>query len=256
MKTVSIVNLKGGVGKTVTAVNMAAILAEDYRKKVLVIDADSQCNATDFLCCGADDGGLYAQLTGLSSYYPNDVCPSNIVGVDVLSASDNLMELDLSKISDQTVNVNALKDLRDAISEDGAYDYIVIDMPPAFNAAATAALIASDDVIIPIKLDAFSLRGMANLMRQVESMRQINPGLRIAGCLITMRGKDDTTDEAERQLRGMGLPVFKQSIRRTNKVDGMTFAKEPLLYYSPHSSAAVDYRRFVREYLGGNDNDR
>ncbi|HNX99601.1 MAG TPA: ParA family protein [Oscillospiraceae bacterium] len=251
MKVVSIVNLKGGVGKTVTAINMAAILALDYKKRVLLIDADSQCNSTDFLGAGADDGGLYYFLTGEADYYPDWVATTNIPGVDIITASSELMTLDLSKVEDKTVHVKALRDLRDALIEDDAYDYVIIDLPPAFTASATAALLATDDVVIPIKLDAFSLRGMANLMQQVMSMRQINPALRVAGCLITMRGRSETTADAERQLRGMGLPVFAQAIRWSDMVDGMTFAKQPLPQFSPRSAAGVDYRRFVAEYLGG-----
>lgn len=251
MKVISIENLKGGVGKTVTAINLAWILADDYGKRVLVIDCDSQCNTTDFFGCGVDDGGVYHYLTGDQEQFYDDEIAPGISGIDVLAASDSLMELDLSKVGDKTVNVNALRDLRDTLVEDDVYDYIIIDMPPAFTAAATAALMTTDDVIIPIKLDAFSLRGMANLMRQVETMRRVNPVLRVAGCLITMRGKSETTDNAEKQLRGLGLPVFKQSIRWSEMVDGMTFAQQPITVFSPRSAAGVDYRRFVREYLGG-----
>lgn len=251
MKVISIVNLKGGVGKTVTAINLAYILADDYDKNVLVIDCDSQCNTTDFFGCGTDDGGVVHYLTGEREAFYGDEIISAAPGIDILAASDGLMALDLSKVEEQTVDVNALDDLCCVLDEDGAYDYVIIDMPPAFTAAATAALMATDDVIIPIKLDAFSLRGMANLMRQVETMRRVNSGLRVAGCLITMRGKSDTTADAETQLRGLGLPVFRQSIRWSEMVDGMTFAQQPITVFSPRSAAGVDYRRFAREYLGG-----
>ena len=121
-------------------------------------------------------------------------------------------------------------------------------MPPAFNAASAAALLAADEVIIPIKLDAFAIRGMVNLMRQIENMKQINPRLKVAGCLPTMWYKSDTMNMAETALRSTGLPVFPH-IRRTDKVDEMTFAQEPLMISSPKSAAGVDYRRFVKAYL-------
>lgn len=130
------------------------------------------------------------------------------------------------------------------------YDYAFIDCPPAFNAASAAALITADDVIIPIKLDAFSLRGMGNLMRQVKNMRKINPRLKLAGCLPTMWYRDPQILDAERQLKAAGIPVYPH-IRRSDKVDKMTFKQEPLLISSPNSAAGVDYRHFVRQYAGG-----
>ena len=108
----------------------------------------------------------------------------------------------------------------------------------------------ADEVLIPIKLDAFSLRGMTNLLRQVENMRKINPDLKLLGCLPTMWYRSDRTEEAETVLREGGLPVFDH-IRRTDKVDEMTYAQEPLLVTSPNCAAGVDYRKFVRELMKG-----
>lgn len=131
-----------------------------------------------------------------------------------------------------------------------AYDVCLVDCPPAFNAASAAALIAADDVIIPIKLDAFSLRGMTCLLRQISNMKKINPALRLAGCLPTMYYNSPTILAAEETLRASGIPVFSP-IRRTDKVDEMTFAQDPLPDFSPRSSAARDYRKFVKEYVDG-----
>ena len=105
-------------------------------------------------------------------------------------------------------------------------------------------------MIIPIKLDAFSLRGMVNLMRQIQNMRKINPKLNISGILPTMWYKDPEIEAAEAQLREAGLHVFHH-IRRSDKVDKMTFRQEPLLVSSPRSAAGKDYRNFVEEYVGG-----
>ena len=108
-------------------------------------------------------------------------------------------------------------------------------------------------MVIPIKLDAFSLRGMSNLMRQIGNMRKINKNLRLAGLLPTMCYKSESISDAMDQLRSSNLPVFSP-IRRTAKVDDMTFAQEPLIVSSPKSAACVDYRRFVKEYMGGEQN--
>ena len=250
MRTTAILNLKGGVAKTSTTVNMAAILAADYKKKVLVIDADSQCNTTEFF--GGAVAGRCTMADMLRKQDINEpICSSSFEGVDLLPADDSLMDLDLSKVEDKSVDVECLR--RKLNGKADAYDFVVIDCPPAFNAATAAALLAADDVVIPIKLDAFSLRGMSNLMRQIANMRKINRHLRLAGLLPTMCYKSDSINEAMEALKGSSLPVFSP-VRRTPKVDDMTFAQEPLIVSSPKSAACIDYRRFVKEYMGGANN--
>lgn len=251
MKTIAICNLKGGVAKTTTVINMASILAKDYKKRVLVIDADSQCNTSEF--SGADMG-----LPTLADLLRDPaqsavVQQSNFPGVDILPGSDSLMDLDLTKVELGSVRASVLRDLVDDHAVQQDYDYCIIDCPPAFNAASAAALLAADEVIIPIKLDAFSIRGMTNLMHQIANMRQINPGLKLAGVLPTVWYKSDKTQSAEQDLQNAGFTVYPH-IRRTDKVDDMTYEQEPLVAFSPRSAAGVDYRRFVRAYLGGNDN--
>lgn len=250
MRTSVILNLKGGVAKTATAVNLVAILAR-AGKRVLLVDADSQCNATEFF--GGDpvkgsladalrhdgDGGAFAAAS---------IQTSNFHGVDLLCGSEDLMDLDLTKVELQSVRATVLREMAQRSAVRNHYDYCIVDCPPAFNAASAAALIAADDVIIPIKLDAFALRGMGNLMRQIANMKKINPALRLSGCLPTMWYNSPQIVEAEQTLRDSGLPMYSH-IRRTNKVDAMTFAQEPLLITSPRSAAGIDYREFVREYM-------
>ncbi|MCI8871237.1 MAG: chromosome partitioning protein ParB [Lawsonibacter sp.] len=112
-----------------------------------------------------------------------------------------------------------------------------------------ADLLAADEVIVPIKLDAFSVDGMAELLRQIEAMRRVNPGLTLAGVLITMWRNIDIITQAERVLRTGSFPVFQTVIRRTDRVDESTFQCQPLRVYSPRSAACVDYRALAREYL-------
>ncbi|MBQ8360270.1 MAG: ParA family protein [Oscillospiraceae bacterium] len=254
LRTTAIVNLKGGVAKSITVINMAAILAKHHGKKVCIIDADSQCNTTEFFGANPAKGNLAAVLRNSESQaHPGvdaafSIQSTRIPGIDILAGDDSLMDLDLSKVELQAVNANVLRYLVEEVR--ALYDCVLIDYPPAFNAASAAALIAADDVIIPIKLDAFSLRGMVNLMRQIQNMRRINPKLKISGVLPTMWYKDTEIEDAERQLVAAGLHVYHH-IRRSDKVDKMTFRQEPLLVSSPNSAAGVDYRRFVREYVGG-----
>lgn len=247
MRTTAILNLKGGVAKTATTINMAAILAADHKKRVLVVDADSQANTTEFL--GGAVGGkslLSDMLRRLDDFDP--LIRSTFPGVKLIAGDDSLMDLDLSKVEGKEVDVACLRRYLEA--RPSLFDHVLIDCPPAFNAASAAALLAADDVIIPIKLDAFSLRGMSNLMRQIKNMQKINPKLRLAGVLPTMTYKSASIAEAAAALQASGLPVFP-AIRRTPKVDDMTFAQEPLIRCSPKSAACVDYRRFVAAYLKG-----
>lgn len=257
IRTTAIVNLKGGVAKTTTTVNLAAILARDHNARVLVIDADSQCNTTEFYGAG-NDGATLAHILRDAPCYESPEASAVLAiqatkqrNVDLIPADDTLMDLDLTSVYQGTVSANVLRYLVEAVGE--LYDYVLIDCPPAFNAASAAALVAADDVLIPIKLDAFSLRGMANLMRQIKNMRKINPRLKLAGILPTMWYNSPKIVDAENQLQNAGLHLYPH-IRRSDKVDDMTFEQEPLLVCSPNSAAGVDYRKFAREYAGGAGN--
>lgn len=260
MKAISVLNLKGGVGKTVTAVNMAHILAAEHSKRVLLVDCDSQCNASEFFGLSQQQYALGGPTTltdvllgECEPYYGDVVHPTGFDRLDMIPASDGLMDLDMSHIADSRVNGRCLAEICEAIAEDDSYDFVIFDCPPAFNAASAAALLASDEVVVPIKLDAFSVRGLANVTRQIENIRRINPEIRVAGALVTMWRNTPVVVDAEQSLRSCALiPVFETVIRRTDKVDEMTFERQPIAVYSPRSAAGYDYRAWVQEYLTPN----
>ena len=253
MKITCIMNKKGGTAKTVTAINTAAILYRYHSNRVLLVDADSQCNLTEFMTGELPPaerktkGGLYDVLTG----GPAVTRPTVLPGVDILPATDDLMNLDIG-YGKGLADTKALAELRAEINS--IYDHMIIDCPPAFTASSVAALRAADQVVIPIKLDAFGIRGMANLLLQIHNMQQENPKLKVAGILPTMYYKSAQADVAEQQLRDCGLPVYHH-IRRSTMVDDMTFAQKPLIFTSPKSGACRDYRAFVEEFLKGGEHD-
>lgn len=256
MKTICIMNLKGGVGKTITATNLAAILAAKHGKRVLLVDADHQANTSSFY--RADQSGFTLReilLGDGEAYWAENVQRTGYEGIDLLPADMALADLDTEAVTllDKGGFLYRLREFLACAAEDDAYDFTIIDMPPAFSAASKAALIAADEVIIPMKLDAFSVSGMAELLRQIASMRRVNAGLRLAGVLITMWSGSDMAKDAEKILRSGGVPVFQTKIRRTDIAEEWTYSHQPLFVYSPRCAASVDYRRFANEYLEGRE---
>ncbi len=229
MKTICIMNLKGGVGKTVTADNMAAIFAADHGKRVLLIDADHQGNTSRFFLHEDLIASTVRDILAGDSepYWPENVYHTGYENLDIIPADMALAELDTAPEQNPRA-VWRLRSFLEAVAEDNAYDFAIIDMPPAFSLAARAALAAADEVIVPIKLDAFSVYGMAELLRQIRAMNRVNPRLTLAGVLITMWRNADVVNQAEWILRSpSGVTVFKTTIRRTDIVDESTFQREP-----------------------------
>lgn len=255
MRTICVLNLKGGVAKSTTVINLADQLAR-AGKKVLVVDADSQCNTSEFLGAADVDGSLFTILT--HSYAEIDdrfICCINNVRdkLDVVPASPRLMQLDLTAISSGEVHPASLREFLLVLEEEEEepYDFCLIDCPPGFTASCSAALMAADEVIIPSTLDAFSLSGMANLMAQIQGMRKVNNRLRLLGVLPTIVGKDDTVDKALEQLHEAKIPVLLPVVPRSEKVSGSTWDRQPLSTYSPRSGPGRAYRILAQRLMGG-----
>lgn len=251
MKVISIINLKGGVGKTITAVNMAAILAANHNKRVLVIDADPQANASRFFGAEKEDG-LSALFGGMVDVWDSIVWQTQLTGVDIVPADMGLVEVDISTAASDDSAVKVIPGFVEAIREDDGYDFVIIDCPPGFTAVSVSAIAASDDIIIPAKVDAFAINGIAELKAQIDAVSLLRDNIRIAGILVTLWRPLPVVIQGEQYLRNSGLPVFETYIRRTDsKVDESTFVRQPISEYSPFCNAARDYRSFVEEYLRG-----
>ncbi len=251
MKTIAVLNLKGGTAKTVTAATMARCLSAEHGRQVLLIDADQQGNLSQYfgVTNTSDCGNTWILLTEGAGYWPDFVTPAG-PNLDLIPSG---MELARADLPNSGARVTAIEDLRTVLAED-AVDYLIIDLPPSLGLATQAALLAADEVIIPIRLDVFSTAGMAELARQVDSMRQVNPRLRVAGVLGTQYQRTAEEREIHRLLAlESGLPVFRTLIRQSPPVPRSVAARESVLTFSPYCGASKDYRAFVREYLERRD---
>ena len=250
MRTIAIANNKGGTGKTSTAVNLAALLARDGNR-VLLIDADPQHNSTDFFLDATDDlPTLYDVLEGTGeTVWSDNVQPTAFENLSILPADGNLFRLDLSALlNGSAVNDKRLFDFLYCARGDGELEYVVIDCPPGFTAASTAALVCCDEVIVPTRADAFSRAGALELIAQVNSLARygVRPSFRV---LVTMVDRSRLSKQAAEQLRRDGLDLFKTTIRASVCVGESSYARLPLYEYAPRSGAAQDYEALVKEVL-------
>lgn len=249
MKTIAIMNVKGGVGKTMTACNMAHILSETYRQRVLLIDADPQGNATAFFNADATDGGLTELLRGAATCYDELVQETEYERLNILPGDSSLFLVDLEPEANGQSTRKAMVDLCAALREDDAYDIVLVDCPPSFTVSAISALAAADSVIVPVKLDAFSVDGMEFLLDQLAAVYRANGEIKLEGVLVTLWHNCECNVQAEANLRSRGIKVFGTHIRRSDKADESTWYHSPICAYSRYSSTARDYRDFVAEFV-------
>lgn len=251
MRTIALLNMKGGVGKTTTVINLAHVLTHDYHQRVLVVDCDPQCNLSNFYTDLGDETVTVADyLKSTQEPFWEDCLLEVGNGLWLLPASPSLWELDLASHKNGDSNIMALRELMEFIEEDKGMDVVLFDCPPGFTAASTAALMAAQEVIIPVLMDGFSLEGMAEMLHQITSMHQANPSLEVGGVLINQWHRSAPVVQAEQVLRAMPVPVYRQTIRRTDKVLESTMVKVPVTEYSIASSAARDYRLLAQEIFG------
>lgn len=245
MKTIAIINLKGGVAKSTTAINMATLLAEKYGKRVLLYDNDPQGNASQFFGCydGSED------TCGAAEVLQNDIpLHWGKHRIDIINANISLLEADNALRVSAERQDNRIKEYLQVVESE--FDYCIIDNPPALLMCTINALCAADEVVIPVMLDNWALDGVETIIAQVEELKALNEGLQIAGILLTNYRKTPENEAAEKWLREKcECRVFETKIRRSDKVAAATYYKEPLERYSPRSAAAVTYRKFVKEYL-------
>ncbi len=252
MKTCCIANFKGGVGKTTTAVNLAAIWA-DRGEKVLLVDADAQCNASNFYG-GAPEGAptLSRILTGEVQGPAEDLfSPAGRERLWLLPGDMELLGLDLKSMRGQGKEISGrLLDLLQAADGLQLFDRVIIDCPPSFTAASVAAFVASELVLLPTDVSLWSLGGVDEMLRQIQSFSP-------AACrvLITMAKNTRLGIQGEEMIR-QRFRCLRGKIRECAKVPESTYAREPLCDYAPRCPAAFDYQALaseIREMMDGKE---
>lgn len=253
-KIIAIANQKGGVGKTTTAVNLAASLGV-LENKVLLIDADPQANATSGIGIDVDqvETGTYrmiehsapVQETIQTTSSPNlDIIPAHI---DLVAIEIELVNLDERELM--------MKKAIAPIKED--YDYIIIDCAPSLGLLTLNALTAADAVIIPIQCEYFALEGLGKLLNTVKSVQKIhNPSLSIEGLLLTMydsrlRLSNQVVSEVQSHFNEM---VFKTIIQRNVKLGEAPSHGESIIKYDASSKGAASYLKLAQELIKKNKN--
>lgn len=253
MHTTSIISLKGGTAKTTTAVNMAYLLAVVHKKRVLLIDNDKQGNTSKtFNRYDPEDKNTVARMMLERNLDLSEIIKqTDYEGLDLITANMDLLEANLRTVVDtgRQQQTRFKKALRAA----GDYDFCIIDNAPDINMSIINALVASDDVIIPVFMDQYSFDGLQILMEQISQVQEdFNEGLKLSGCLITQYQNNDLNNQGAEYLKIKGIKVFRQHIRRTEKkVSESTVARSPLVEYSVRCGASQDYKKFVLEYLEG-----
>lgn len=251
MKIIDIVALKGGVGKTTTAVNMAYILGIDYNKKVLVVDNDKQGNLSkSFRQYNDDDEQTISRVLQGKSFDVHEVIKSTIYEqIDIITANTGMIRSCLELSMNQSIPQQlCFKNI--FVQLENEYDYLIIDNAPDVDIAVVNSLVCADEIIIPIMIDQYALTGLAILMEQIELVKKyFNPNVNVKG-LITAYKKDECVDEQISKLRENELEIFETRIKRTeSKVIESTFAGTPVVEVSKRCGASRSYRSFVEEFL-------
>ena len=254
-KIISLVNQKGGVGKTTSSINLSASLGK-LGKKTLLIDLDPQGNATTGL--GINKGeisySVYDVLTG-DTDIKNAIIKTRFTNLSILPATINLAGIDIELVEKayQDSNFKKNNQLKKSLeSIENYYDYIIIDCPPSLGLLTTNALVSSNSVIIPVQCEFFALEGITQLLNTIiMTQTRLNPGLKIEGVLLTLLDSRTVLglEVVEEVRKFFKEKVFNTIIPRLIRLVEAPSHGEPIIEYDPLSRAAEAYLNLAKEVI-------
>ena len=253
-KIISIINQKGGVGKTTTVINLAAGLSMKG-KKILVIDLDPQGNATTGLGLSntaSSDTTIYSVLNG-NKKITEVVQQTSFKNLSLVTSNVDLSGLEVETAGDSR-RAFKLKDELTSILNDSraSYDYILIDCPPSLSLLTIMALVASDALVVPLQTEFFALEGLTQLMKTIERIKNnLNPDLSIRGILLTMYDRrNKLSGEVEKEARNyFKEKVYQSVVPRNVRLSEAPSHGVPVLIYDKTCPGSKSYFNFTEEFL-------
>ena len=248
-KILAIINQKGGVGKSTTAVNLAAALGA-AGKEVLLVDLDPQGNATSGYGIDKRDIGQCVYNVLLGETPVEDVILANVgKGVDVLPSTISLAGAEVELVNEMA-RENRLKNALGSLR--GRYDYILIDCPPSLGLLTINALVAADKLLIPIQCEFYALEGVTKLLDSMKRVKSVlNPSLDIYGIVLTMYdSRTNLSKQVVDEVRSFfGDTVFKTLIPRTVKLSEAPSYGQPIIEYAPENKGTEAYNELAQEVI-------
>jgi chromosome partitioning protein len=251
MKIVAIANQKGGVGKTTTAVNLGAALAEIGRR-ILIIDLDPQANATSsFGLQAVEQTSLYEPLIGDASIIER-IFPTEREALFIVPSDLDLAGAEV-EIARMPNHLTRLAETLQPLHVDETFDFVLLDCPPSLGILMTNALAAADELLTPIQCEYFALEGLVKIVRLIEQVRDsgANKRLQLGGIVMTMYdGRTNLSEQVVAEVRQhFGERVYQTVIPRSVRLSEAPSFGKSILEYAPSGAAAEAYRALAREFI-------